>query len=177
MDPATPLPSQGLSFFCQIKEVEQGIINLSWLSGGPVACSSLCPWPEDVEFSASRTLTLGHPGNDLSPLSLKSLPEPSQLRTWIPAPGLPALPCHTHVPSGEVSAIWISLGFETMSSSGSPLSMSLRLKMITSVPREQKFLLSARCPLHIPTTPGALELRILGDAGAKPTDHCPQESS
>lgn len=64
-----------------------------------------------------------------------------------------------------------------MSSSGSPLSMSLRLKMITSVPREQKSLLSARRPLHIPTTPVVLELRILGDAGSKPTYHCPQESS
>lgn len=47
---------------------------------------------------------------------------------------------HTHVPSGEVSAIWMSFGFEIMSSSGSPLSMSLRLKMITSVPGETEIL-------------------------------------
>lgn len=56
------------------------------------------------------------------------------------------------MPSGEVSAIWISLGFEIMSSSGSPLSMSLRLKMITSVPGKQILLLSCQAPPDHPHT-------------------------
>lgn len=81
-------------------------------------------------------------------------------------PPFASLPSHTHVPSSEVSAIWISRGFETMSSSGSPLSMSLRLKMITSVPRKQKSSYgSARQPQPTPHHSGLwhgpmLELQV-----------------
>lgn len=45
-----------------------------------------------------------------------------------------------------------------MSSSGSPLSMSLRLKMITSVPEEKKFFWSARHS-HLLHGSGALDFR------------------
>lgn len=73
-----------------------------------------------------------------------------------------SFPSHTHVPSGEVSAIWISLGLEMMSSSGSPLSMSFRLKMITSVPGEEVSFHSGRdSPVSPHTAWGSAGSRLL----------------
>lgn len=182
----TPDPAPGNSSPQSRASISSSVKSRSWskesfifsfgLAEDLLSCSSLCLEPRCGVLSSMNSNT-GNPGNELSPLSLSHLLSFSQLREWVPVPGLLSLPSHTHVPSGEVSAIWISLGFEIMSSSGSPLSMSLRLKMITSVPREQKSFLCARCPQPLPTPPVALELQILGNAGSKPTYHCLQESS